>query len=124
MELHQRQQFDFLLLTAAERFTERLIQRNGGMASALKQLRESPEGQGVWLRKFVEALFRDFLLDNPEGACFILQALPKREVSLEQPGGKVETLLQEMAIQAFMQVLHQKVEEHLDQALAFSGETL
>ncbi len=124
MELHQRQQFDFLLLTAAERFTERLIQRNGGIAPALRQLREAPDGPGVWLRKFVEALFHDFLLDNPAGACFVLQALPRQKVQIATSSGKVEQVLQEMAIQVFAKVLHQKVEEQLEHALTFSEETL
>jgi hypothetical protein len=78
MNLHEKQQFDFLLMTAAERFSERLIQRNAGAENALKKLRHDPQSEGVWLDDFVKVLFQDFLLDNTAGACFILEALEKR----------------------------------------------
>ena len=80
MQLHERQQFDFLLLTAAERYVERLTQRNEGAVNALQRLKADPNGEGVWLDEFVNAIFQDFLLENAAGACFILQALGKRKI--------------------------------------------
>ena len=122
MELHQRQQFDFLLMTAAERFVDRLIQRNQGPAQALERLREQPNGPGVWLDDFVDALFQDFLLDNPAGACFVLQALAKRRLSDPLPqADKVETLLQALARQLFGELLRSKVTEMLEQEALFTG---
>ena len=47
MDLHQRQQFDFLLLTATERFVARLEERHRGAAAALAALTAAPEGEGV-----------------------------------------------------------------------------
>jgi hypothetical protein len=118
MELHERQQFDFLLMTAVERYVERLEQRNGSVEDALARLRSGPNGEGVWLDEFVAAIFDDFLLDNIGGACFVLEALAKRTLP-ETAAGRVETVLIEMARTAFAGLLKQKTEEALEQRLAF-----
>ncbi len=121
MELHQRQQFDFLLMTAAERFAERLVQRNQGPAQALERLRAAPNGPGVWLDDFVDALFQDFLLDNPAGACFVLQALAKRRLTAPLPqADRVEELLVALAKQLFGELLRSKVTEMLEQEVLFT----
>lgn len=118
MEIYQRQQFDFLLMTAAERFSERLTQRNEGAANALEKLRANPQGEGIWLDEFVSVLFEDFLLNNTAGACFILNALEKRSVP-DFPGGKIEQVLQQLAVRAFADLLQQKLEEVLEQTAAY-----
>lgn len=118
MELYQRQQFDFLLMTAAERFVERIVQRNEGAANALTRLRSDPQGEGIWLDEFVGAIFQDFLLDNGGGAAFILQALAKRTVP-PPPTGNIEQMLITMARRAFADLLAQKVEEALAQATMY-----
>jgi hypothetical protein len=125
MELHEQQYFNLLLAMAVERFSERIIQRNEGAQNALTRLRTNPQGDGVWLNEFVDAFFRDALLDNPAGSCLILQALSNR--SLNHPSrifehGTVGEMLQEMAKQAFATLLQQKTEEALEQTLAFGGE--
>jgi hypothetical protein len=89
MDLHERQQFDFLLQVAVERYVERLEQ-------------VGPER--VKLETFVDAIFRDFLLDNADGACFILRAMPKG----------VEQNLVEMAKAAFVDIMRRKAEETLE----------
>lgn len=123
MELHERQQFDFLLLTAVDRYVERITQRNQGAENALRQLRQEPQGEGVWLDQFVEAIFQDFLLDNAAGACFILQALAQQKITAP-PAGKVETMLTAMARTAFGELLRRKTEEFLEQqASLYGGET-
>lgn len=113
MEAYQRQQFDLLLALAVERFAERLVQRNQGAATALARLRANPQGEGVWLDQFVEAIFRDFLLDTPGGACFVLQALARRHVAPPEAGA-VETMLQQMARRAFADLLATKTIEMLE----------
>lgn len=113
MEAYQRQQFDFLLLTAVDRYVERLVQRNGGAALALQRLRSDPQGEGVWLDQFTQAIFRDFLLDNPAGACFVLQALPRRHVAPPE-AGTVEAMLQQLALRAFADLLGAKTIEALE----------
>lgn len=118
MELHERQQFDFLLMTAVERYVERLEQRNAGAGDALARLRSDPNGEGVWLDEFVAAIFEDFLLANIGGACFTLQALAQRTLP-ETAAGRVETVLIRMARTAFAGLLKQKTEEALEQRLAF-----
>ncbi len=114
MDLHEKQQFDFLLNTAVERYVERLEQRNGGVEIALDKLRRDAESDGVWLTRFTQAVFDDFLLNNVEGACFVLKALAKQPVETMAPG-KVEATLIAMAQRVFAFLLRQKTEEALEQ---------
>lgn len=116
MELHQRQQFDFLLMTAVERFVDRVEQRNGSADAALALLQRDPNAQAIWLHEFVAAMFRDFLLDIG-GACFVLEAFPERTV--ESAAGTAQTVLIAMAKAAFAGLLREKTEEALEQRLAF-----
>lgn len=123
MEPHARQQFEMLLRAAVERFCERIVQRCEGVGPALERLRTDPQGEGVWLDDFVEAFFRDSLLDNPGGACFVLQALQRRPVP-DAISLKADTLgqhLQQMARHAFAALLNQKAIEALSQHAAFEA---
>jgi hypothetical protein len=120
MEAYQRQQFDFLLLTAAERFAERIVQRCAGVENALARLRADRQGEGVWLDEYVAAIFQDFLLDSPAGACFILQALPRRTPP-PPAAGTIEAMLQQLARRAFGDLLAAKVEEALEQQASFAS---
>lgn len=120
MELYERQQFDFLLTTAVARYVERLEQRNQGAANALARLRDNPEQDGIRLTEFVMALFADFLLDNPDGACFVLRAVPRRCV--EPPAtGTVAEILHAMATATFADLLKHKALERLEQHAAYSA---
>jgi hypothetical protein len=116
MELYQKQQFDFLLMTSAERFAERIVQRCAGQDNALEKIKADRNAEGVWLDQFVEALFEDFLLDNTAGAVFILSALEKRDIEFTG-GGKIGQVLQTMAKQAFGELLHIKTIESLEQSI-------
>jgi hypothetical protein len=118
MDLYQRQQFDFILSVLVERFVERIEQRNEDAETALKRLREEPEGDSIWLSEFVAAAFSDFLLDNLDGACFVLRALPaRRAVALET--GTVERALISLAQKVFAELLKQKTEESLEQRIGY-----
>ncbi|MFN8504578.1 hypothetical protein [Kouleothrix sp.] len=119
MEAYQRQQFDFLLLTAVERFAERIVQRCGGPGQALAQLRADPQGEGIWLDSFAQAIFRDFLLDNAAGACFVLQALARRSATAPS-AGPIEAMLGQLALRAFADLLAAKAEEALEQQASYS----
>jgi len=122
VDLHQRQQFDFLFATAVERYTERLEQRNEGAAQALERLRRDPEGPGIWLSEFVDALFEEFLLGDPAGAAFVLQALERRPLPAQaELGGTVRSALSGLARAAFSELLRAKAEEALEQRAAFAG---
>ncbi|MCG8460721.1 MAG: hypothetical protein MI919_30935 [Holophagales bacterium] len=120
MDLHQRQQFDYLLITAVERYAERLEQRLGGPGPALERLRTDANGEGVWLDEMTGNLFADFLLDNPAGACFVLQALAQRRLPAPR-GGKVEDMLLEMARAGFGALLAAKTEEALEQRASYQA---
>ena len=97
MDLHERQQFDFLLQVAVERFVERLEQTSASVAK---------------LATFTDAIFSDFLLDNVDGACFILRSLARRNVPA-MPAGKVEDNLIAMAKATFSDLLERKVQESM-----------
>ncbi len=116
MELYQKQQFDFLLMTSAERFAERIVQRCEGQDNALARIKTDRNSEGVWLDQFVEALFEDFLLNNTGGAVFILSALEQRNIEFSG-SGKVDQILQTMAKQAFANLLHIKTIESLEQSI-------
>lgn len=115
MDAYQRQQFDMLLLTAADRLAERVVQRCGGHAEALRRLREDPRGEGVWLGDYVDALFAEFCLDDVDGAAFVLRALRKRQIAVED-SGSVSDVLVRLAKAAFADLLAAKVIEALDRA--------
>jgi hypothetical protein len=104
MNLHEKQQFDFFLMTSAERFVDRIVQRSAGSENALQNLRENPNGDGVWLDEFVT------------GACFILSALERRPITVNT-SGKVDDVLQQMARQAFGELLRMKIIESLEQSV-------
>ena len=114
MDLYQRQQFDFMLATASERLCARLQERFRGIEAALDQIQTDPKGGAIGLGHFVDAFFDDFLLNNIEGACFVLQALGRRRW-LETAGGSVEEVLIAEAKQLFSNLLLAKVTEMLEQ---------
>lgn len=124
MNDYEKQYFNTLLQIATERFVERIIQRNEGAKNALDNLRKDPYGEGVWIDKFVNAFFEEFLLDNPAGSSFILQALANRVCHFQYTtleNMTVGNVLENMAKELFEQLLNQKVEEALEQNLAFGG---
>lgn len=122
MNAHERQQFDLLLYTAVDRFAERLVHRNEGAQRAHARLLATPEAEGVWLSEFVQALFRDALLDNSAGACFVLEALERRPLTAPPPTAPtVGETIQSLARAAFGTLLHQKTAEELARRAAFEG---
>ena len=113
MNLHERQQFDFFLMTAIERFVERIVQRNAGAENALAKLKADANGEGIWLADYVENLFEDFLLKNTAGACFILSALEKQSIEINE-NGKIEQVLINAAQKVFAELLRRKTIESLE----------
>lgn len=125
MHLYERQQFEFFLQTAVERYVERLEQRFRGADAAMENLRQDPNAQGVWLEGFCEAVFEDFLLNNIDGACFILRSMAQQSIvptdspkdfaqSTEKPSS-VESHLRDLAKRQFSQLLYNKALESLEQ---------
>ena len=114
MNLHERQQFDFLLQTATERYVARLEERFRGPETALARIQQDPHGDGVWLDQFTHAVFEDFLLNNIAGACFVLQSLPRRRW-IQVESGDVEQVLVAAALALFSELLLKKTIERLEQ---------
>ena len=115
MDLYKQQQFGFFLQTATERYVARLEERFRGADGALASLKQDPNGEGVTLKRILRMpFFDDFLLCNVEGACFVLQSLPKRKIESIEPG-TVEATLIAMAKKLFAELLMQKTIESLEQ---------
>ncbi|MEZ5285141.1 MAG: hypothetical protein R2712_10105 [Vicinamibacterales bacterium] len=123
MNAHERQQFDWLLQTAVDQFAERLVQRNAGAESALERLTATPEAEGVWLSAFVDAVFRDGLLDNPSGAAFVLQALERRAAPVVTSAATIGELLNTAARSAFAVLLRQKTLEELERRSRYQAQS-
>lgn len=125
MEPYERQIVDLLMNLAVEYFSERIVQRNEGAGRALGRLRNDPDGEGVWLSEFVEAFFREHLLDTPGGACLVLRAYAQRPWSPPEALATATTVgdaLQVMAKALFAASLAKRTEEALERALVFGGE--
>ncbi len=126
MDAHLRQQFDVLLLTAADRLAERAVQRCQGEARALHRLQTDPEGEGVWLGEFVDAVFEEFCLNTPDGGAFVLAAMHRRPAPEAAqvagggagagPPGTIGDLLVRTAKAAFAGLLAAKVIESLSRS--------
>ncbi len=123
MELYERQQFDFLLQAAVERYVERLEQRNQGALNALDRLRQDRDSEGIWMTEFVDAIFEDFLLANSGGAAFLLRSLASRRIPAvsSKPGQTVEQFLIHSAKAVFTELFLQKTEECLEQHASFEA---
>ncbi len=114
MDLYQQQQFGFFLQTATERFVARLEQRFRGATGALENIKADPNSEGVWLDGFTDAVFEDFLLNNIDGACFVLRSLANRTTAGMEPAA-VEVTLVGLAKRIFAELLLQKTIEALEQ---------
>jgi len=114
MDIYQKQQFGFFLQTATERYVARLEERFRGADGALQNVQNDPDGEGVWLTQFTDAVFEDFLLNNVEGSCFVLMALATRHVNATE-AGTVEGTLINLAKKLFAELLLQKTIESLEQ---------
>ncbi len=125
MDLHQRQQFDFLLQTATERFVARLEERHRGTDAALAALRSDPAATTAAVNEFVAAIFADFLLDNGDGSAFVLRSLPKRSIvahrSAMTAAATVEEALAALARGLFAEILLLKTLEALAQNVGYQA---
>lgn len=117
MDSYQHRQFDVLLHSTADRFAGRITRRVDSPTVALARLRDEPEGEGVWLREFVDAVFAEFRLDDVAGAAFVLQALRKRLVTTEET---VSDMLLRLAKDVFAELLTAKTVEALTQPDRFA----
>lgn len=115
MDTYLRQQFDVLLQSAAQNFVERIVQRCAGQDNALRRLRTDPQGEGIWLDSYVDAVFADSCLDDAAGAAFVLQALQKRQVTVDDSGSVADVLVR-LAKATFADLLAAKTVEAMERA--------
>ena len=122
MDAHLRQQFDVMLAMAVDRFAERLEQHNEGTGPAIERLRDDPEAPTVRLSEFVEAVFRDALLDNPDGALFVLGALARRpQPALTGDARTIGDHVQQLARAVFRELLRDRTDEELSRRLDYGA---
>ncbi len=118
MEPYLRQQFDLLLQEATGNYVERIVHRCGGPDVALARLTADPESEGVWVSEFVGVFFEEHLLDTTSGACFVLDALERRNVPSD-PGGPVAEVLARLARAAFADLLVRQSAQLIQRTMAF-----
>ncbi len=123
MDLYERQQFDFLLQSAVNRFAERLEERMRGAAAAYQQL--ASDAGNTDTNEFTEAIFQDFLLDNIDGACFVLRAIPQKRIGRQLIDSEttLQNCLLQIAKQQFAQLLKSKTVEALEQHASYQTST-
>lgn len=130
MNDHERMHIDGLVHEACDLLCETAIQRCGGPRNALSQLRDDPDGEGVWLDRFVAMFLGEHALDNEAGACAILEALARRpmpEVSAPGPSSApsgtrpptIGEVLKEASSAAFRDLVRLKADEALERASVY-----
>lgn len=123
MELFEQVQFESLLMDAAGRFNERLTQKSLGHQNALLKLGDPQDSQiDKMLTEFIDALFKESLLDNVSGYCFLIGAMHGQGIELEENTWKVSSLLAHVATECFKQLLRQKAHEFLELQIAYGFE--
>lgn len=134
MNDHERMHIDGLVHDACDLLCETAIQRCGGPRNALSQLRDDPEGEGVWLSRFVGMFLAEHALDNEAGACAILEALARRPMpEIATPGPSeapsdaasevrrptIGETLQRASSTAFRDLVRLKADEALERASVY-----
>ncbi len=80
----------------------------------------TPREKASGLARFVDAVFEDFILNTPDGAAFVLRALPERKIAAPA-AGTVEAMIRAMSASAFGELLRQKTEEELERRIGYQA---
>lgn len=120
MNDHERMHIDNLVHEAVDLLCETSIQRCAGPGNALRQLREDPNGEGVWLDRFVRMFLGEHALDNEAGACAILEAFARRPMP-QVDETTVGATLKRSAALVFSELVRAKADEALERACTFEG---
>ena len=116
----ERVHIDALIHEACDLLCETSIQRCAGPTNALRQLREDPNGQGVWLDKFTTMFLTEHALLTDAGACVILEALASRPMPAVE-GETIGQVLRRAAHAAFTESVRSKMDEALERASVHEG---
>lgn len=115
MNDHERVHIDSLIREACDLLCQTSIQRCGGPTNALQRLRTDPDGDGVWLDRFVTMFLGEHALDTVAGACTMLEAHERRPMPEVRADTVGETL--RLAGRAtFADMVRRKADEALELA--------
>lgn len=120
MNDHERIHIDALMHEACDLLCETAIQRCAGPTNALRRLREDPDGDGIWLGRFIATFLGEHALDTEAGACTILEAFARRPMPAVE-GTTIGDTLRAAAIAAFTELVRAKADEALERAAAHEG---
>jgi hypothetical protein len=112
---HERMHIDGLIHEACDLLCETSIHRCGGPRNALARLRNDPDGEGVWLDRFVKMFLAEHALNSEAGACAILEALARRPMP-EAGGATIGEVILQASSNAFRELVRSKADEALERA--------
>ena len=115
MDDHERLYIDSLIHEACDLVCQTAIQRLAGPTNVLRRLREDPNGDGIWLDRFVKMFLAERALSGAAGSCAILQALSTRPMPAAD-GSTIGELLDASASMAFADLVRIKADEALELA--------
>ena len=115
MNDHERIHIDALIHEACDLLCQTSIQRLAGPTNVLRRLRHDPNGDGIWLNRFVAMSLAEHALDPDAGACTILEALSKRPMPTSE-GKTIGDVLRSAARSAFAELVRMKADEALERA--------
>ncbi len=119
MENWSRSLFDWVLMSSSERLFDRATARFDGPDAALARLSNPDEESRQLVAEFVAALFGDLGIDDPAGACFVLQALVRQTVALTEYDGPISGILDTIAKVAFSEILVRKTVETAELSIQY-----
>ena len=120
MDDHMRLHIDGLVHDAADLLSETAMHRCDGPTAALGVLRTDPNGDGVWLDKFVAMFLAEHALDSTAGACAILEAFEKRPAPVFE-GADVGSAVRAASVAVFSALVRMKADEALERASISEG---
>ena len=120
MDDHVKLHIDGLVHEAVDLLCETAMHRCGGPTAALGVLRTDPNGDGVWLDKFVTMFLREHALDNTAGACSILEVFEKRPAPAFE-GADVGAAVRTASVEVFSALVRGKADEALERASVSEG---
>ncbi|MHB8188874.1 MAG: hypothetical protein ACYDHP_00305 [Ferrimicrobium sp.] len=119
MEPWSQSMFDLFFMGAVDRLFERATARFGGPEEAVREMRAYGHTGEELVAGFVDALFVDAGIGDTAGACFVLQALERRQLTVVDFTGGVGDLLLKLAKSSFTELLVNKTIEAAELSMSY-----